>query len=177
DQVFAALGGFRLVEFRTREDIVVHAVPLKADRMRLLEDHLLLLHTGIKRRAAEIATNYIHKLDAHRRQLVRMREMVDEGYSILTGTGSFAQFGCLLDEAWRLKRSLDSAISNEEIESIYKVGTAAGALGGKLLGAGGGGCMLFFVPPEKRSTVRDSLPQLAEIPIRINSPGSHIIHA
>lgn len=177
DQVFAAVGGFRLIEFRRRDDIVVHSVPLRPERLEALEDHLLLLHSGIKRRAADVAVNYIRKLDDQRRPLIRMRQMVDEGYSALTGNGDLSQFGSLLDEAWKLKRSLDPSISNPEIESIYSRGMAAGALGGKLLGAGGGGCILFFVPQERRSAVRDSLPELTEIPIQINSPGSHIIHA
>ncbi|HUQ90174.1 MAG TPA: hypothetical protein VM120_00755 [Bryobacteraceae bacterium] len=177
DQVFAAVGGFKLVEFRTREDIVVHAVPLSAERIRLFEDHLLLLHTGIKRRAAEVATQYIHRLQDQRQQLLRMRQMVDEGYAIATGGRTLTKFGELLNEAWLLKRSLNASISNSDIEAIYQQGIDAGAIGGKLLGAGGGGCMLFFVPPDRRQKVRSSLPHLEEIPICINSPGSHIIHA
>jgi D-glycero-alpha-D-manno-heptose-7-phosphate kinase len=177
DQVFAAVGGFKLVEFRTREDIVVHAVPLPHDRMRLLEDHLLLLHTGIKRRAAEVVTSFIRTMDNRRRELLRMRQMVDEGYRLLTAGDDFAAFGELLNEAWQLKRSLGGTVSNPEIESVYQRGIDAGALGGKLLGAGGGGCMLFVVPPERRAAVRNSLLELEEIPVSINAPGSRIIHA
>lgn len=177
DQVFAAVGGFRVLEFRSREDIVVHTVPLKPDRMRLLESHLLLLHTGIKRRAADVAGQYVKRLDGQQSTLKRMREMVDEGYRVLTNHNGLAGFGELLDEAWRLKRSIDASISAPEIEDFYARGRAAGALGGKLLGAGGGGCMLFFVPPERRSAVRAALSELEEIPIRINAPGSHVIHA
>src|SRR6185369_6000869 len=109
-----------------------------------------------------------------KRQLVRMREMVDEGYAILTGAQSLTPFGELLDEAWQLKRSLSSSISNPGIEDIYRRGREAGAIGAKLLGAGGGGCMLFFVPPERRGTIRNHFPELEEIPVSINSPGSHI---
>lgn len=177
DQVFAAVGGFRLIEFRTRENIVVHSVPIAPERVRLLEQHLLLLHTGIKRRAAEVANNYVRRLDAQRPQLRRIRQMVDEGYAILTAPGGLTPFGELLDEAWRVKRSLDSSISTDDIEDMYRRGREAGAIGGKLLGAGGGGCMLFFVPPERREQVRAALPELEEIPLGIDSPGSHIIHA
>lgn len=177
DQVFAAVGGLKLIEFRTREDIVVHAVPLSLDRIRNLEDHLLLLHTGIKRRAADVATNIIRRIGEQTRVLLRMREMVDEGYSLLTGNASFSAFGELLDEAWQLKRSLDTSVCSSEIEEMYQRGSAAGAFGGKLLGAGGGGCLLFVVPPDRREQVRSALSQLEEIPISINSPGSHIIHA
>jgi len=177
DQVFAAVGGFKLIEFRTREDIVVHAVPLSPDRIRNLEDHLLLLHTGIKRRAADVATNIIRRIGERTRVLRRMREMVDEGYSLVTGNASFSAFGALLDEAWQLKRSLDASVCSSEIEEMYQRGRNAGAFGGKLLGAGGGGCILFVVPPDLREQVRAALSQLEEIPISINSPGSHIIHA
>jgi D-glycero-alpha-D-manno-heptose-7-phosphate kinase len=177
DQVFAAVGGFRLIEFRSRRDFVVHSVPLSADRLRLFESHLLLLHTGIKRRAASVANNYVKKLTDRHGLLRQMRDMVDTGYAILTGNTDLRAFGELLDEAWRLKSELDNSISNDEIRSVYETGKQFGAWGGKLLGAGGGGCMLFFVAPDKRQAVRDSLPHLEEIPVRINSPGSHIIHA
>jgi D-glycero-alpha-D-manno-heptose-7-phosphate kinase len=175
DQVFAAVGGLRVIEFRSRDDIVVHAVPLSPERLRQLEDHLLLLHTGIKRRAAEVATRY--RLTDQRGVLLRMRQMVDEGHAILTGQQDLARFGELLDEGWRLKRSLSDSVSSAGIEELYARGIHAGAIGGKLLGAGGGGCMLFLVPPERRETVCQALAELEEIPITINSPGSHIIHA
>lgn len=177
DQVFAAVGGFRVLEFRSREDIVVHTVPMKPERMRMLEDHLLLLHTGIKRRAAEVAAQYVNRLDEQKPTLRRMREMVEEGYRLLTNPEGLSGFGELLDEAWRLKRSIADSISAPEIEDSYRRGREAGALGGKLLGAGGGGCMLFFVPPERRQAVREALAELEEIPVRINAPGSHVIHA
>lgn len=177
DQVFAAIGGIKLIEFHSRDNIVAHAVPLSTDRIRLLESHLLLLHTGIKRRAAEVATKLIRRFDDQKPQLKRIRNMVDEGYALLTSSSDLTAFGELLDEAWQLKRNLDQSISNPEIENIYQTGRNAGAIGGKLLGAGGGGCMLFFVPPDRREKVRESLPHLQEISVSINSPGSHIIHA
>jgi len=177
DQVFAAVGGFRLIEFRGCRDIVLHAVPLSTDRMRELESHLLLLHTGIKRRAASVANRYYRNLGDQSDRLGKMRAMVDDGYRILTSGGSLAPFGELLHQSWKIKAELDASIANDDIRSMYETGLAAGALGGKLLGAGGGGCLLFFTPPERRRAVRDSLPHLEEIPVRINSPGSHIIHA
>lgn len=177
DQVFAAAGGFRVLEFRSRDDIIVDTVPLKPDRMRFLEGHLLLLHTGIKRRAADVAGQYVSRLDGRQSELRRMRDMVDQGYRVLTNSEGLSGFGELLDEAWRLKRSLAPSITAPEIEEYYRRGMQAGALGGKLLGAGGGGCMLFFVPPERRAAVRTSLSELEEIPIRINAPGSRVVHA
>lgn len=177
DQVFAAVGGFNLIEFRAMEDIVVHRVPLSRERLHEFEEHLLVLDTGIRRRASEIAANQIRKVDANRQQLKQMRKMVDEGYAILTGSGDLAKFGLLLHRAWCLKRTLDDSVSNDVIDNIYEQGRRAGALGGKLLGAGGGGFILFFVPPEKKQAVRESLGHLVEIPVRVNAPGSCIIHA
>jgi D-glycero-alpha-D-manno-heptose-7-phosphate kinase len=105
-----------------------------------------------------------------------MREMVDEGYDILTGSGDLTKFGLLLDEAWQLKSQLDESVTNDIIKVIYEEGKKAGAIGGKLLGAGGGGFFLFFVPPEKKKMVRERL-GLEEIPIKVNAPGTHIIHS
>lgn len=177
DQTFAAVGGFNVIEFRTTKNIIVHRIPLSTERLQEFEKHLLILYTGIKRRAGEIAAKQIKKVDSNVERLKRMREMVDEGHAILTSNSDLTKFGLLLHEAWCLKSRLDDAISNDVINSIYEEGCKAGALGGKLLGAGGGGCILFFVPAEKRQAVRERLKHLEEIPVRVNAPGSHVIHA
>jgi D-glycero-alpha-D-manno-heptose-7-phosphate kinase len=106
-----------------------------------------------------------------------MRKIVDDGYNILTSSSNLAQFGELLHETWLLKRGLDESISSAIIEKTYEEGRKAGAIGGKLLGAGGGGFILFFVPPERQESVRKQLGHLQEMPIKINAPGSHIIHS
>jgi D-glycero-alpha-D-manno-heptose-7-phosphate kinase len=177
DQTFAAVGGFNLLEFRKCDDIVVHRLPLSPARLQEFEKHLLLIHTGIRRKAAEIASTQIKKAASNKDRLVRMREMVDEGYSILTGGGGLAAFGSLLDEGWRLKRQLDRAVSNDIIDYIYQEGCEAGALGGKLLGAGGGGFVLLFVPPEKRQKVCDRLKDFQAVTIHVNAAGSTLLHA
>jgi D-glycero-alpha-D-manno-heptose-7-phosphate kinase len=177
DQAFAALGGLRVLEFRAPKEIIAHAAPLASGRMEELQQHLLVLHTGIRRRAAEAAAGQIRNVDRNLGRLGRMREMVDEGYRILTGSGSLAAFGELLHEAWLLKSELDPCVATPPVRAIYEEGFRAGALGGKLLGAGSGGCMLFFTPPEKRAAVRAALPHLEEIQVKINAPGSHIVYA
>ncbi|HET6881189.1 MAG TPA: GHMP kinase [Pirellulales bacterium] len=177
DQTFAAMGGFNLIEFRTTRDIVVHRVPLSADRKNEFEQHLLIVFTGIRRRASQVASSQVKKIDKNLPQLKQMRRMVDDAYSILAGGKSLAEFGRLLHEGWVLKNSLDASISNETINAIYRRGLEAGALGGKLLGAGGGGFVLFFVPPERRSAVLNALGDLETIWMEVNAPGTQIVHA
>ncbi len=176
DQMFAAMGGFNLIEFRGMGDFVVHRIPFSARRQREFEDHLLVFFTGIKRRAEELALRQVKKVPQNLGKLGAMRDLVDEGYRILTGTGSLAPFGELLHRTWELKRSLDENISSDFIDEIYRAGREAGALGGKLLGAGGGGFVLFFVPPERQPAVLDRLEDLLQVAFRLNAPGSHVVH-
>ena len=175
DQTFAAVGGFNLIEFRAENDIVVNRLPISPARMAHFEEHLLVLFTGIKRSAEQLVKKQIAKIDNNRERLLNMRRMVDEGYNILTGNGSLTRFGELLHQSWLEKRALENSISNNFIDDIYDQAIQAGAIGGKLLGAGGGGFLLFFVPPEKRNRVRAQLSHLQELPIKINAPGSQII--
>ena len=177
DQALAAVGGLGIVEFRSKSNIVVHRLPLSPARIELFEQHLLLLYTGIRRTASEIATKQIAKIPQNIKTLQRMREMVDEGHNCLTGGADIEKFGQLLHKSWQLKRSLDSGVANSTIVDLYERGRQAGAFGGKLLGAGGGGFLLFVVPPDKRESVRRQLGELHEIPVRINAPGSQIVHA
>jgi D-glycero-alpha-D-manno-heptose-7-phosphate kinase len=177
DQTFAAMGGFNLIEFRTTRDIVVHRVPLSAERKAEFEQHLLIVFTGIRRRASQVASRQVKKIDKNLAQLKQMRRMVDDAYSILAGGKGLAEFGRLMHEGWVLKNSLDASVSNQTINDIYRRGLDGGALGGKLLGAGGGGFVLFFVPPERRSSVLDALGNLETIWMEVNAPGTQIVHA
>jgi D-glycero-alpha-D-manno-heptose-7-phosphate kinase len=177
DQTFAAVGGFCLLEFRNGTDITVHRVPLSDERKRELEAHMLVVYTGMQRRASELAQRLISTVDANTVALHRMRQLVDEGYRELTGTGSFSRFGALVDESWKLKQSLDHGIANGHIQSLYERACAAGAFGGKLLGAGGGGFLLLITPPERKNIVRDALGHPQELDVHVGAPGSHIIHS
>lgn len=177
DQAWAAYGGVNLIEFKTNDDIIVHRVPLSPDRRREIESHLLLVYTGITRRAADVAEKQVRKCAENKDRYLKMRKQVDEGFGVLTGEGSLERLGALLHEGWLLKQSLDDSISNGRIGEIYKAGLAGGAWGGKLLGAGGGGFVLFVVPPEKKGRVREALKDLREIEIGIDAPGSRVIHA
>ncbi len=175
DQVLAAYGGFNRIEFPVEGDPVVMPATVGRERLALLNDHLMLFYSGIARTASDIAETYVHDLGSRRRQLRLMGEMVDEAIEILSGTGDLTQFGKLLDEAWQAKRSLSASVSSPEVETIYAEATAAGAIGAKLIGAGGGGFMLLFVPPERQAAVKERLRRLIYVPFRFDSSGSQII--
>jgi D-glycero-alpha-D-manno-heptose-7-phosphate kinase len=177
DQTIAAVGGFNLIEFRRTDDIVVHRLPLGAERIHALEAHLLMVFTGIKRRASHLAAQQIGCIPKNVRALRKMRALVDDGHDVLVHGGSLARFGALLHEAWTLKGALSECVSNDVIAEIYEAGRSAGAWGGKLLGAGGGGFILFVVPPERRAAVCERLAHLEVVPVKLNAPGSHVIYA
>ena len=175
DQVMAAMGGFNLVEFRTEEDIVVNRVPIFPQRLAEFEQHLFIIFTGIRRKAADVVAKQLKKVASNEDTLKQMRAMVDEGWDILTSNRPLSEFGELLHKAWIAKRSLDSCISNPEIDRVYQLGIDAGALGGKLLGAGAGGFMLFFAPPELHKNLRQVFLDKQVLKCKINAPGSQII--
>ncbi len=176
DQAFAALGGFQLIEFRRGPEVLAHRVTLQAARLQEFQEHLLMMFTGIRRRASHLAERQVQRISVNIERLAAMRRMVDDGFEVLAGGGSLTPFGELLHRGWEAKASLDSSISNGVISEIYRAGREAGAVGGKLLGAGGGGFMLFFVPPERRLAVRAALAHLEEVPITINAAGTRILH-
>jgi D-glycero-alpha-D-manno-heptose-7-phosphate kinase len=175
DQVLAAFGGFNLVEFRTEQNILVHRVPISPARLAELEQHLLLIFTGITRHASSVVAEQLKKVSLNTPVLRQMRAMVDQGYDILTSQKPLTQFGELLHRAWVAKRSLDQGVSSGEIDAIYQRGLDAGALGGKLLGAGGGGFLLLFAPPERHSKLAEAFADKPTLSVRVNAPGSQII--
>lgn len=175
DQVLAAFGGFNLVEFRSEKDIVVNRVPLPPLRLAEFEQHLLLVFTGITRKASEVVAHQLQRVDQNTAALRTMRAMVYAGHDILVSQRPLREFGELLDRAWVAKRGLDAGITNPEIDGIYAAGRAAGAWGGKLLGAGGGGFMLFFAPPEAHPQLRAAFAGRQILNVKLNAPGSQII--
>jgi D-glycero-alpha-D-manno-heptose-7-phosphate kinase len=173
DQVIAAYGGFNRIEFRTDGAIEVKPVLTVPGRLDELQQHLALYFTGFSRTASEIAKEQI-KMTPHRQQELKlMLQLVNEAEAILTSPHRpLHEFGRLLHETWQIKRSLTQTISNTNIDEIYELGRSAGALGGKLLGAGGGGFMLFFVPPERKSELRRRLKQLLCVPFAFSRQGA-----
>lgn len=175
DQVMAAFGGLNVVEFRSETDFAVRRVFLPPDRLVNFERHLCLVFTGIKRRASDVVAPQLRKVAENRSVLTSMYQMVWRGLSILTTDTSLQAFGELLNEGWHAKRSLDGGVSSPEIDALYEKGMRAGAWGGKLLGAGGGGFMLFFAPPERHPTIAEAFPGHRLLNVSINAPGSQII--
>ena len=175
DQILASLGGFNFIEFKRDDSFCVEPVTTPPERLAELNDSLMLFYTGLRRTASEVAATYVADIAARAKQLTRMREMVDQGLKILAGRDSLDGFGDLLDEAWRLKRSLSGAVSNSQVDDIYAEARRGGARGGKLLGAGGGGFVLFYVPPGCRQQVKERLRHLLWVPFRFATGGSQII--
>jgi D-glycero-alpha-D-manno-heptose-7-phosphate kinase len=177
DQVLAAHGGLNHVTFLPNGEISVRPVTIAADRIRELNSHLMLFYTGIKRTAANVAQTYVTDIDSRRRQLRIMKDLVDEATSVLNSRTDLASFGELLNEAWQAKRSLSSSVSNADVDDLFATARAAGAIGGKLAGAGGGGFLLLFVPPDRQDRVRAALDKLIHVPFKFEFSGSQILFA
>jgi D-glycero-alpha-D-manno-heptose-7-phosphate kinase len=175
DQVSAAYGGFNRINFDQSGDIEVKRVMAPNGRLKELEQNLALYFTGFSRTASEIAQEQIMLTGQRTNELSAMLQLVNEAESIVTSANRpLDEFGRLLHEGWQIKRSLTRKITNADIDEIYEAGLTAGALGGKLLGAGGGGFMLFFVPPERRQALRERLKKLLCVPFSFTSQGSHV---
>ena len=174
DQTLAAYGGFNLIEFGGTNHLRVQPLTISFDKFNLLQDHLMLFFTGFSRTASQIAAHQIKNIPNKKKELRRMFEMVYEAIDILNGN-NIVKFGRLLDESWKLKRTLSDKISSSHIDDLYAAAIRAGAVGGKLLGAGGGGFILFFVEPKKQQKVRTVLKSLLEVPIKFENLGSQII--
>jgi D-glycero-alpha-D-manno-heptose-7-phosphate kinase len=176
DQVSAAHGGFNRINFHTDGSIEVNRILTDASRLAELEQHLALYFTGFSRTASKIAQEQIKMTPHKRRELEAMLQLVDEAEStIVSPNRPLDEFGRLLHQGWQIKRTLTQKISSPSIDEIYQAGLSAGALGGKLLGAGGGGFMLFFVPPERREALRERLKKLLCVPFTFSNRGSYVV--
>jgi D-glycero-alpha-D-manno-heptose-7-phosphate kinase len=176
DQVAAAYGGFNRINFLTDGSIDVQRIMASQDRINDLQKNLALFFTGFSRTASEVATEQVKETPNRTAELKAMLQLVDEAEAIVTDPKrSLDEFGRLLHEGWQLKRSLTGKITTPEIDEIYEAGRASGALGGKLLGAGGGGFMLFYVPPERREELRLRLKKLLCVPFSFSQKGGHVV--
>ncbi len=177
DQVFAAHGGFNKIDFLKSGEIVISPVIMTKDNLTSFEKKLMLFFTGISRNASDIAAEQIKNIGKNKLELNYMAQLVDDAYGILSSPKpEFKDFGRLLDETWKLKKSLSTKISNSYIDGIYETAMKNGAVGGKLLGAGGGGFMLFYVEPEEQARVKAAMGNLLQIPFEFEYFGSQIIY-
>lgn len=178
DQTLSAVGGLNLAEFGGPQDIRVRPLELDAQRTASLESHLAMYFTGIQRKASEVISGQVGRVRQNAGSLGRMREMARRGAELLesgSGGAGLDEFGALVAEGWGLKRGLDGSVSSEAIDGMYERGISAGAYGGKLLGAGGGGFLLFVVAPSRRADLDAAMEGLAEVPIKTSRHGSSVI--
>ena len=175
DQVSSAFGGFNRIQFAGEDSIQLQPIITNRQRLNQLQDHLMLYFTGFSRYASDIAGEQIKNTVQKKSELMRIYQTVDEAIELITGSGDLTELGRLFHESWLLKRSLTHRISTPDIDAIYETAVAAGAMGGKLLGAGGGGFMLLFARPENHERIKDRLNGLLHVPFRFESGGSQII--
>ena len=177
DQVAAAWGGFNQIRFGGEQEFEVDPIIIPKDRQVSLQDNLLLCFTGFARSAPEIAKHQIKETPQRVRELNEMHNLTAEAFRVLTDThSSIDTFGELLSEQWNIKRSLTAHISNPDIDNIYETGMRHGALGGKLLGAGGGGFMLFYAPKDRQDGIRNALSEKRFVSFRFEDSGSKIVY-
>ncbi len=176
DQIAAAFGGLNKIQF-SPDGYEVRPIIIPTDRKELLNKNLMMFFTGFTRFSNAIQQKNNLTAKDKVKQLQEMYSLVDIAEKILTDeTAELDEFGCLLDYTWKLKRQTGSAISTNYIDSLYTKGIAAGALGGKLLGAGGGGFIIFYVQPEKQNFVKKAMKDLLYIPFKFENNGTQVIH-
>ena len=176
DQILAAFGGFNRIDFNSDDSFNITPVIINKDLTGQLQNHMLLFFTGLSRYASDIAKDKIANFKNHFRELTQMKEMVNEGLSILqSNSDPIKDLGKLLHESWELKRSLSTKVSTPQIDEIYKSGIESGAFGGKILGAGGGGFILFIAKPENHEKIRTRLKNLVHVSFKFNNTGSKIV--
>lgn len=176
DQVIAAYGGTVLVRFGRNNKFTVTQIPLTAARISELQDHMLLMYTGIERDSFQVLKKQVARTADNCDVLSRMTCLAEEGARWLAEGVPISQFGELLHESWMLKRSL-SDISLPAIDEAYEAGMRAGATGGKLLGAGQGGFLLFIAEPKYHARIQAALPGMPPLKVGVNAPGSRVVFA
>ena len=177
DQVGTAIGGFNRIHFSKDAGFSVEPLPLPDERRRALQHRLLLYFTGLARYAEDILDEQCERVNDNLATLARMRGHVAEATRIVCNpAGDLDDFGRLLDEGWRLKRSLSSKVSNSSVDAAYAAAKRVGALGGKLLGAGGGGFLLLYAAPDAHESIAAALPSLTRVPFSFENGGTQLIY-
>ena len=175
DQIATVYGGLNHIVINRAGEFTVEPVIINEKRKQHFNDHLLLFFTGVSRTSSEVCKKQIDSAKNNTRQLTRMQSMVKDAMEVLT-SGKLENFGELLHESWMLKRSLTDNISTSYIDEIYQTAIQNGAIGGKVLGAGGGGFMLFFAKPEYHSKIKEALKSFIHVPFKLENNGTQIVH-
>lgn len=176
DQIASAFGGLNRIEFGSKDEFRVQPVIIERERLEKFEKSLVLIFTGITRSASELAQEQIKNIRHNVDKLRVAQESVERAMQILQGEGEINEIGVLLRDQWEIKKSFSQGITNTKIDQIYSMGINAGALGGKLLGAGGGGFMLFYVDEKNRENLLECMRNLVVVPFSFEGIGSQIIY-
>lgn len=172
DQTTAAFGGFNRVDFHRD---ILRVTPAPADRLKDLHECLILFFTGMTRISTQVVAEQVKQIPNREKQLTQLYHLVNSGLQVLCGDGDILEFGRVMHEGWQLKRLLSRNVTTSYIDHLYEEGIKAGAVGGKLLGAGGGGFILFMAPPDRHSDIREAMGNLLEVPFSFESTGSTVI--
>jgi len=176
DQIASAFGGLNEITF-SLNNIEVKPVTISNEKLAHLQSHLILFFTGFTRFAVLIEEDKLHMFDKKKRELRALHRLVESAIDILNDdVNGYDDFGRLLHENWELKKSLSDKVSTSKLDDIYRKGMASGALGGKILGAGGGGFILFYIDPEKQEQLKSVLSPLLHVPFRFDTLGSQVIY-
>ncbi|MDP3921286.1 MAG: kinase [Candidatus Omnitrophota bacterium] len=176
DQVLTTHGGLNVIQFHADDSFDITPLILAKDRIEDFQKHMMLVFTGFTRIASEIAKHHIANMEARKREMQIMQQMAKEGMEILINPKiPIENFGKLLHEYWQYKRSLSDKVTTPALDTIYEAAKSAGAYGGKLLGAGGGGFMLLFARPDRQPEIREKLKDLIHVNFRLDFTGSKIV--
>lgn len=175
DQTFAAYGGLNTVNFMQNGEISVNPIIMKQNKLIEFQDNIMLFFSGLSRTASEVVAEQIKKTSINIPNLNKMKDLVDDAHDILISNRNLSEFGELLNYTWELKKSLSSKVTNNDIDTMYNKAIKAGAIGGKLLGAGGGGFMAFYVEKKKQPLVKEALKGYLHIPFNFDFDGSKIV--
>ena len=174
DQYIAAFGGLRFIEFCRDGSIKVESIHLAPEMLRRLDRRLMLFYTNVTRKAESVLSEQVQNMDAKRHVLRNLKSLAGQARNCLEA-GELDDFGSLMHEGWMQKRQLASRISNSTVDDLYECALRAGALGGKIAGAGGGGFFLFYCPPERQDDLRSAMHGLSELPFHLERDGSKVI--
>jgi D-glycero-alpha-D-manno-heptose-7-phosphate kinase len=176
DQMATAHGGLNFCTIDTDGDVVVRPVVACAERIRDLEQHVLLFYTGISRSASDVAKTKVRNMAEKQAELKRIHCLAHEAHGLVCGARDMSEFGALLHESWQMKRALSASVSTNYVDEAYEAARSAGAYGGKLLGAGGGGFLMIFADPSRHERIREKLGRLLHVPVEFERQGTQIIY-